>query len=138
MAWNDQLGQLSRGAERSMTQQLVDLIATAVAAGELAPGERLPPVRALAASAGINQLTAARAYRRLQDMGLLVASVGRGTFVRAVPRADVGDGEDDCSWQVYALAPRPLGKGPRQLAASVAASGRKDVVPSRSALSPMS
>jgi len=120
MAWSDQLSSLSRGDKRSITQQLVDLIASAIATGELQPGERLPPIRKLAARAGVNQLTAARAYRRLQDMGLLIASVGRGTFVRSAPIVEPKDGEDDCSWQIYALAQSRTGKGPRLLAASVA------------------
>ena len=38
---------------------------------------------ALAKLAGINQITAGRCYRRLQDNGAVVSEVGRGTFVRA-------------------------------------------------------
>ena len=62
----------------------------AIASGELAPGEQLPPTRELAELAGVNHLTAVRAYRRLRELGLVSAHVGRGTFVRgaAAPARD--------------------------------------------------
>src|SRR3954451_1022594 len=73
---------LERDGEVSLTQQLVSRIAALVDSGELAPGERLPATRALAADAGINHLTAVRVYRRLAELGYVTAAVGRGTFVR--------------------------------------------------------
>ena len=54
----------------------------AIESGELTPGEKLPPTRELAETAGINHLTAVRAYRRLRELGLVTSQVGRGTFVR--------------------------------------------------------
>ncbi|HEY4823932.1 MAG TPA: aminotransferase class I/II-fold pyridoxal phosphate-dependent enzyme, partial [Solirubrobacteraceae bacterium] len=85
----------------------MDVFAAAIAAGELKPGAKLPPTRELAEIAGINQLTASRCYRRLQEQGLVVSTVGRGTFVRAGAGAAAGDASDeaDVSWQTYALAP---------------------------------
>ncbi|HEY7630780.1 MAG TPA: PLP-dependent aminotransferase family protein [Thermoleophilaceae bacterium] len=90
----------------SLTQQIVDRFIAAIDAGLLEPGEKLPTTRALAAEAGINHLTAARAYRRLAELGYVTASVGRGTFVRTLaPAADERHGDD---WQIYALPDRPL------------------------------
>ncbi|HEY2600108.1 MAG TPA: PLP-dependent aminotransferase family protein [Thermoleophilaceae bacterium] len=100
------MSDLQRAGEVSMTQQLVDRFAAAIDAGVLEPGEKLPTTRALAAEAGINHLTAARAYRRLAELGYVTASVGRGTFVRTLaPAADERHGDD---WQIYALPDRPL------------------------------
>jgi 2-aminoadipate transaminase len=102
MALADQLKNLDRASERSVTQQLVDAFTAAIASGELAPGEQLPPTRELARIAGVNQLTASRCYRRLSDEALVISGVGRGTFVRdsaAVAAAD----RFDSSWQTYAL-----------------------------------
>ncbi len=99
----DRLRAVDRGATPSLTRQLADVFAAAIASGELAPGAKLPTTRELAEIAGINQLTAGRCYRRLQEQGLVVAAVGRGTFVRAAARAV--SGEADVSWQTYALAP---------------------------------
>lgn len=56
-----------------------------IAVGKLADGQRLPSVRQLAADLAIHFNTVARAYRRLQDEGLLVIGRGRGGFVKAVP-----------------------------------------------------
>src|SRR3954467_15293512 len=98
------LSDLDRGGSASITQQLVDRFTAAIDAGELAPGEKLPTTRALAADAGINHLTAARVYKRLAELGYVSASVGRGTFVRTLaPAADERHGDD---WQIYALPDR--------------------------------
>ena len=106
MSYKERLSALDRESERSVTAQIVDVFAAAIEAGELRPGEQLPPTRELAKLASVNHLTAARAYRRLAEMGLVAGRVGRGTFVRQnAPEAgqalaEVGDGS---SWQLYAL-----------------------------------
>ncbi len=57
----------------------------AISAGTLAPGETLPPVRALAAQLGVNANTAAAAYRLLRDRGVVETAGRRGTRVRHRP-----------------------------------------------------
>jgi DNA-binding transcriptional MocR family regulator len=105
MSYKLDLSQLDREGPTSITQQLVDLISTAIEDGKLDPGEKLPTTRALAADAGVNHLTAARVYRRLAELGYVTASVGRGTFVRTlVPAASEEQGDD---WQVWAMPDRP-------------------------------
>ncbi len=69
---------------------VADSIRRAVAAGALPVGEKLPPVRDLAWKLGITPGTVARAYTILTDEGLLLAEVGRGTFV-APPATGVAD-----------------------------------------------
>ncbi len=56
-------------------------IERAVIAGDLAPGTRLPTVRALAADLGLAPNTVARAYRELEALGLIAGQGRRGTFV---------------------------------------------------------
>ena len=41
MSYKDELSDLDRDGERSLTQQLVDAIAAAIERGELGPGEKL-------------------------------------------------------------------------------------------------
>jgi len=55
----------------------------AIAEGELAVGDPLPPVRQLAGDLGVNLNTVARAYRELEREGLVTAARGRGTVVAA-------------------------------------------------------
>lgn len=74
--------------------QMVAGLRDLIAAGALATGDELPPVRQLAADLGINLNTVARAYRELTDAGLLASVRGRGTVVIATverasgPRAE--------------------------------------------------
>ena len=65
--------------------QLIRQIKHAIISGALAPDERLPTVRQLAAELVINPNTVARAYRQLEREGLLDSAPGRGTFVRMTP-----------------------------------------------------
>jgi DNA-binding transcriptional MocR family regulator len=101
MSYKIDLSGLTRDGEVSLTQQLVERFTEAIEDGVLEPGEKLPPTRELAAEVGVNHLTAARVYRRLAELGYVSASVGRGTFVRALaPEASEEFGDD---WQLYAL-----------------------------------
>jgi DNA-binding transcriptional MocR family regulator len=110
MSYKERLSDLRREGVTSLTQQIVDAFSDAIADGELGPGERLPATRALAELAGVNHLTAARAYRRLAELGLVSGRVGKGTFVRAtaphaaelVAEPEPATGGSD-AWQTYAL-----------------------------------
>ncbi len=62
-------------------EQVAAEIRRAIAEGELAPGERLPPAKALAAVLKINPNTVLRALRLLRDEGLLDLRRGRGVTV---------------------------------------------------------
>lgn len=62
-------------------QQIVQQVKYLIASGRLAPGDELPPVRALAQQLLINPNTVARAYRELEMAGLLYKRQGAGTYV---------------------------------------------------------
>jgi DNA-binding transcriptional regulator YhcF (GntR family) len=116
MSYKRELSDLERDGERSITQQLVETISGAIERGELAPGEKLPPTRELAELAGVNHLTAVRAYRKLRELGLVTAHVGRGTFVRELAGAPSSRVPDSIAWQRYALPEFEEGFGDRVLA----------------------
>lgn len=109
MSYKDKLSDLDRSAPGALTEQIVGIVRDAIATGELAAEEKLPPTRALAELAGVNHLTAARAYRQLAELGLVNSRVGAGTFVRgsgAVARSGspVRSGSrHSAAWQHYAL-----------------------------------
>lgn len=67
---------------------VVAAIREGITKGDLAVGDKLPPVRDLAWKMGITPGTVARAYTILTDEAVLTAEVGRGTFV-AAPIHDV-------------------------------------------------
>lgn len=62
-------------------EQLRRQLAALLGSGSLGPGDRLPPVRQLAADLGLATGTVARAYRELEAAGLVVSRAGRGTSV---------------------------------------------------------
>jgi GntR family transcriptional regulator len=62
-------------------QQIVNQVKYLVAAGRLAAGEELPPIRTLADRLTINPNTVARAYRELEVAGVVVKRGTTGTFV---------------------------------------------------------
>jgi GntR family transcriptional regulator len=61
--------------------QIVQQIKYLVASGRLAPGEELPPIRALAERLTVNPNTVARAYRELETAGVVVKRSTAGTYV---------------------------------------------------------
>jgi DNA-binding transcriptional MocR family regulator len=126
MSYKLDLSRLERDADVSLTQQLVELFSAAIEAGELEPGEKLPPTRQLATEVGVNHLTAARVYRRLAELGYVTASVGRGTFVRTLtPSASADDGDD---WQLYALPQREFSYSEQVLSDAFALADQPGVV----------
>lgn len=66
-----------------LVEQVAQGIRSAIARGEVRPGDELPSVRQLAADLGINLNTVARAYRSLEADGLVRSARGRGTRVTA-------------------------------------------------------
>ncbi|MDA3643441.1 GntR family transcriptional regulator [Saccharopolyspora indica] len=75
--------------ERPLHEQAADAIRRAIAAGEVAPGDRLPPARDLAVAMQINANTVLRALRELREEGLLEFRRGRGVTVLRRPDPEV-------------------------------------------------
>lgn len=69
-----------------MYRAIADAMEVDIAAGRLASGTRLPSQRVLAGALGVNLTTVTRAMREAERRGLVVGSIGSGTFV--APRVD--------------------------------------------------
>jgi GntR family transcriptional regulator/MocR family aminotransferase len=69
--------------EAPLYRQIAERLRGEIEAGSRPAGARLPTIRALAAELGVNRDTVALAYDALAREGLVEATVGRGTFVRA-------------------------------------------------------
>ena len=76
-------------------EQLRRQVITAVISGELPEGSRLPPIRQLAGDLGLAPGTVARAYRELENDGVVVSRGRRGTFTRSPASVPVPDDRDD-------------------------------------------
>lgn len=66
-------------------RQIEERVRRLVQAGTLPPGCPVPSVRDLARTLRINPATAAKAYQRLTDAGVLQVRRGEGTFVAEQP-----------------------------------------------------
>jgi GntR family transcriptional regulator len=74
---------VDRGGGLPAYLQLVRQVREALRMGWLQPGDRLPTVRDVVASSGVNANTVLKAYRELEMSGLVEARQGAGTFVTA-------------------------------------------------------
>ncbi len=68
--------------------QIVDQVRALLLSGELKPGDQLPTVRQLASELRVNFNTIARAYRLLDEAGLISTQRGRGTYLLDTDEAD--------------------------------------------------
>ena len=100
-------------------EQVRRQIAEAVAAGRLVAGTRLPPVRQLAGDLGLAANTVARAYRELEQAGLVETRGRGGTVVTGA-----GDERREAARaaaSVYVAQTRRLGLPPDEILALVQA-----------------
>ena len=73
--------QVDLASSQPLHDQLAGQLRYAIANGDPAPGDKLPPARELASSLGVNVHTMLRAFQTLRDEGLLEVRRGRGTIV---------------------------------------------------------
>ena len=69
--------------------QVVERIKERLAAGQLKPGDQLPTVRSLALDLRVNFNTIARAYRIMDESGIISTQQGRGTYILESPSPQV-------------------------------------------------
>jgi len=67
---------------RSVSDEIVDQVLSAILTGKLAAGDRLPPERTLAEVFGVGRQAVREALQKLQGMGLIRAAKPQGTFVQ--------------------------------------------------------
>jgi GntR family transcriptional regulator len=71
--------------------QIVEQVQQLVVSGKLKPGDQLPTVRQLASELRVNFNTVARAYRLLDEAGIISTQQGRGTYILDVSADGLGD-----------------------------------------------
>jgi len=75
---------------RPIYEQVKDGLRRLVVTGAIAPGDKLPSVRALASSLAINPNTIQRAYEALEGEGYLYTVAGKGSFAAGQKNVDEG------------------------------------------------
>ena len=105
-------------------EQLRRQVIDAVSDGSLAPGARMPTVRALAAELDLAVNTVAKAYRALEDDHVIEGRGRAGTFVSAT--GDPATREAQLAAIAYADRVRHLGLGDAEAIALVTAALRAE------------
>ncbi len=72
---------IDNASGRAVYQQIIDHIKRDIALGRLIKDQKLPTVRQLAVQLAINPNTIAKAYRQLEQEGIIVTKPGAGAFV---------------------------------------------------------
>lgn len=79
------------GAGIPIYLQIGEQIYKKITTGELSPGEKLPSVRRLAEQTKVNFNTVARAYRWLEEAGMISIQHGRGAYVWEKPAPEIAE-----------------------------------------------
>ena len=72
---------IDNASDRAVYLQIIDQVKRDIALGRLAKEERLPTVRQLSQQLTINPNTIAKAYRQLEQEGIIVTRAGAGAFI---------------------------------------------------------
>ncbi len=72
---------LANGVSEPVAHLIVETIWLAVVDGTLSTGERLPTVRQISIALNVSPRTVERAYRQLEQRGVIATRRGEGTFV---------------------------------------------------------
>ena len=75
--------QLDPASAAPAYRQLVEQVRWYLASGSLTAGDKLPSIRALARSLGVNPSTVVRSYGELEHLGVIERRQGLGVFVTA-------------------------------------------------------
>ena len=77
MTWKPIIKPIAMPIYKQLIAQLVQDVKTRV----LNPGDKMPPQRELADFLDVNLTTITRVYKRGEELGILSARVGKGTFI---------------------------------------------------------
>ena len=75
---------ISSNNSKPIYEQITSQIKAQIMSGELAAGQPIPSMRALAKAIHVSVITVQKAYEDLQRDGFIETTVGRGSFVSAL------------------------------------------------------
>ena len=68
-------------SKQPLYEQLVEQLRRQLVLGVIEAGQALPSVRQLATQLGINPNTIQKAYRRMEEEGMIISVPGKGSFI---------------------------------------------------------
>ena len=71
---------LSQKSDKPIYTQIYEQIAAQIMSGELAAGEKLPPIRTVAVNLRVSVIPVKQAWEQLEREGFISTAVGRGSF----------------------------------------------------------
>ena len=73
---------LDFSSDKPIYLQIRDSVVLAIAEGKLRPGEKLPPIRALAEETGVNTMTVNKAYQLLKQEDFISIDRRSGAYIK--------------------------------------------------------
>jgi DNA-binding transcriptional regulator YhcF (GntR family) len=123
---------IDRDAEVPIGVQLAWALRTRIQDGRFKPGQRLPGLRELAETTGVNVNTVRAVYQRLDQEGLIDSQQGNGTFVTPIRRRQ---SDVTAIAATAAHAAHETGVDPREVAAALYVSPESPVTRTEDAVS---
>ncbi len=77
----DDLFSINYQSREPIYEQLYNNVIRLISLGILEPKQQLPPVRQLATQLGVNPNTVSKAYKTLEQDGVIYSVVGKGSFI---------------------------------------------------------
>ena len=71
---------LSQKTDKPIYTQVYEQIAAQIMSGEIAAGEKLPPIRTVAVNLRVSVIPIKQAWEQLEREGFISTAAGRGTF----------------------------------------------------------
>jgi DNA-binding transcriptional regulator YhcF (GntR family) len=120
---------IDRDAEVPMGVQLGWALCASIQEGNFKSGHRLPPLREMAETTGLNINTVRVVYQRLEQKGLIQSQQGSGTFVASnPPRSELARIASDAAREAH-----ETGVDPRDVAAALYVSPSSSLPPADAA-----
>lgn len=100
---------ISSNNSKPIYEQITSQIKAKIMSGELAAGQPIPSMRALAKAIHVSVITVQKAYEDLQRDGFIETTVGRGSFVSALNK-DFMQEEQQRKAEEYLQAAADIGR----------------------------
>ena len=82
---------LAQKTDKPIYTQIFEQISSQIMNGEIAAGERLPPIRTVAVNLRISVIPVKQAWEQLEREGFITTTPGRGTFVSELAHHEISD-----------------------------------------------